>query len=135
MSFNGKSSNTILTCHPDFLVRMWDARMKQGGKASVFRSHKGWVRTVEWDPFNEFQFASGADDNLVKLWDIRSAIPLHSVPHYVIPEGKTVEEAKQALPTPHKLEHHKVLSSKWHAQDKSHLYTGSTDCTVKRHAF
>lgn len=118
-----QQNNMILSGHPDFLIRLWDVRTKSN-KATLFKSHKQWVRSVEWR--NEYQFASGADDNLVKLWDIRSGLPLHSVAHFV--QDTNAQQQAQS-------KQHKVLAVKWHAKQENQLYSGSTDCTVKRHLF
>lgn len=117
-----QQNSMIISGHPDFLIRLWDVRTKSN-KSTLFKSHKQWVRSVEWR--NEHQFASGADDNLIKLWDIRSGLPLHSVAHFVQPSQDATTPAKQ----------HKVLAVKFHAKQENQLYSGSTDCTVKRHVF
>lgn len=151
----------VLSAHPDFLVRMWDPRMDTP-RASLFRSHKGWVRSVEWSPTNPYQFISGGDDNLIKLWDIRSSVPLHSVSHHVVEPQNAEDMSAMALsaiddPTidrskltrmarKQKVENHKVLAVKWKTPEHHQppaagesnaavLYSGSTDCTLKKHSY
>lgn len=40
----------------------------------TFQHHKRWANSVKWSPTNEYHFASGGFDNVVKLWDIRRYI-------------------------------------------------------------
>ncbi len=44
-----------------------------------FRSHKGVVSHVKWNPENEVQFASASLDNTVRVWDTRSPLPLFTL--------------------------------------------------------
>lgn len=43
------------------------------------RAHKGWCTQVAWCPSSPHLLISGAHDSLVKVWDIRSSLPLHSI--------------------------------------------------------
>lgn len=54
----------------------------------VLKSHKGWVNTLQWlsnsqgkaSALNtEFTLVSGSHDKSIKIWDIRSNIPLHTI--------------------------------------------------------
>ncbi|EFC38644.1 predicted protein [Naegleria gruberi] len=125
-------STTVLSSHPDFLIRMWDARQGGSKKASLFRSHRGWVRKVKW--VSDFQFISGGDDNVVKLWDIRSGIPIHSTPHSVNPERKTISTDKVLSIEGFTPSEGQIKEQSQNGQSKYHLFSGSTDCTVKKHS-
>ncbi|CAM9100307.1 unnamed protein product [Pylaiella littoralis] len=73
------SGRMLATGHPDARVRIWDTR-KQGEtltRASL-SSHKQWITDVKWAPGSETMVLSCAQDGAVKLWDIRSTLPLHS---------------------------------------------------------
>ncbi|KAL9645909.1 hypothetical protein ABK040_001018 [Willaertia magna] len=118
--------NVVLSAHPDFLIRMWDIRQNGSKKASLFRSHKGWVRSVKW--LSEFQFISGGDDNAVKLWDIRSGIPIHSMPHSVNEERTTICTDKVLAVDGYCYEFGNLGK-----HSKYGLFSGSTDCTLKKH--
>lgn len=50
---------------------------EQGLKS--FSSHKGWVVAVSWRPGSSLQFGTASHDRTVKLWDVRAAVPLHTV--------------------------------------------------------
>ncbi|KAL0490712.1 ribosome biogenesis protein WDR12 [Acrasis kona] len=113
--------NLILTAHPDHLVRMWDPRMSS--RASIFRSHKAWVRRVEWQVGGGHQFVSCGDDNQVKVWDVRSALPLHSVSHS---SEQSLHQSGRKNVSPFK-----VLSISY--CDNETIYSGSTDTTLKKH--
>lgn len=47
---------------------------------SNFTSHAGWVSAVSWSPAIDNQFISASFDNVLKLWDLRSAkAPLYDM--------------------------------------------------------
>lgn len=72
----------VLSAHPDHCVRLWDPRAQQAGETVVqrtFSSHKEWVSAVAWHPTTATLFASASYDGTVKLWDARSAVPLHTL--------------------------------------------------------
>jgi len=130
---DNSDSTVVLSSHPDFLIRMWDARQGGSKKASLFRSHRGWVRKVKW--LGENQFISGGDDNVVKLWDIRSGIPIHSTPHSINPERRTISTDKVLSIEGFTPEDANI--SKQHSAlgyGKYNIYSGSTDCTIKKHS-
>ena len=64
-------------------VSVWDPResLRDNKMASVklFKSHKSVVADVSWSPSSPFHFASCDYQGLVKVWDVRSAMPLHSL--------------------------------------------------------
>lgn len=79
---NGSSSerDLTLTGHADHVVRLWDKRSTEGMKAKLrFKSHKSCVTALQWHPTNAHLFLSSSHDGSLKLWDIRSHIPLHTV--------------------------------------------------------
>ncbi len=44
-----------------------------------YYSHKSWISGVEWSPVDPYVLASSSHDGSIKVWDIRSSIPLHTV--------------------------------------------------------
>ena len=65
-------------------IRLWDRRESQ--KQSTFtralrslESHTRWVSDVKWHPTSEHTILSASFDGSIKLWDVRSAIPLWTV--------------------------------------------------------
>lgn len=42
----------------------------------VFKGHAGPVTAAAWRPGSELQVASAAHDGVLRLWDMRSAVPL-----------------------------------------------------------
>lgn len=79
------NSDIIATGHPDSAVRLWDMRVggsKEQSKvldASLKTSHKAWISAVEWSLTEPHMLATASHDGFVKMWDIRSTLPLHSV--------------------------------------------------------
>ena len=87
------SEGVLATGHPDCTIRLWDIRSNNtdgselGLKPSslkvsdtTFRpSHRSWVSGVRWCPTNAYHLSSCSHDGTIKLWDIRSSNPLHTV--------------------------------------------------------
>jgi WD40 repeat protein len=121
MDFN-EYNKLLLTSHPDYTVKLWDSRANDI-KPTTFKSHKGWVRDVKWsNEENSYQFVSAGDDNQIKIYDIRSIIPLHTITH-------NTDKSERLQP-------YKVLSLGWKYDEKSNfIFSGSTDCTLKKHSF
>lgn len=87
------SEGVLATGHPDCTIRLWDIRAnnKDGSEIGLtpsslkvsdttFRpSHKSWVSSVRWCPTNAYHLSSTSHDGTIKLWDIRSSNPLHTI--------------------------------------------------------
>lgn len=74
------ASNVIASGHNDRQVRLWDPR--KAGKEIMkmaLKSHKGWVTDVSFSAEDPNLLLSASHDNSVKLWDIRSTVPLHTM--------------------------------------------------------
>lgn len=76
--------HALASGHPDHLVRLWDARA--AGDTIVkaeLASHTDWVSGVAWSRSHEFLLLSTSYDQSVKVSDVRSSTPLHSIhgPH------------------------------------------------------
>lgn len=41
-----------------------------------YPAHAGWVVGVAWCPSSPFHLATASHDHTVKVWDMRSAVPL-----------------------------------------------------------
>jgi ribosome biogenesis protein len=75
-------------------------------------SHKAWVSAIEWSKIDPYVFASASHDGSVKVWDIRSSIPLHTI--------KAHSKGSKAL----------CLSFTEKA-----IFSGGSDCVVKKFKF
>jgi len=70
----------IASAHSDHQVRLWDTRVVGDSVVKLnLKSHTGWVSCVQWSPTNSNILVSGSHDTTLKLWDIRSTVPLHTV--------------------------------------------------------
>lgn len=66
-------SGLIVAASADKNIRLYDPRSNQGSIIkNTYLGHSQWVQTVCWSSTEENLFISGAYDNQVKLWDVRS---------------------------------------------------------------
>jgi ribosome biogenesis protein YTM1 len=81
-----KESGLIVSGHSDNLIRIWDPRSKEGLVNKMkFKGHSNWSSAVAWSDANLFLFASASYDGVLKMWDMRSSVPLYS---FVTPEQR-----------------------------------------------
>ncbi|KAJ3088374.1 WD repeat-containing protein 12 [Physocladia obscura] len=74
------NSNLIVTGHTDNYVRLWDPRDQNGLVVKMkLVSHKSWVPAVSCSPTSPFALATGSYDSSIKVWDVRSTTPLHTL--------------------------------------------------------
>ena len=124
------SDGIVATGHPDCSVRLWDLRTSKEASSSVvsdktFRpSHKEWVSAVQWSPRSPYHLASTSHDGTVKVWDIRSSIPLHTVRVFPKSEkGLCMAYGEHADSGTDINSSGGILAS---------LFLGGTDCVVKQ---
>ena len=64
----------------DACVRILDPRAASGDVVKLaLASHARWATAVSWSPSDAHTLASAAHDGTVKLWDLRSTTPLHTL--------------------------------------------------------
>lgn len=81
------NSDVVATGHPDRTVRLWDARTGAGTEASTSSaadatlrpSHTAWVSDLRWSPTRPHVLATTSHDGTVKMWDVRSSLPLFTM--------------------------------------------------------
>ena len=56
---------------------VWAVGIMQDQKQLL--SHTDWISALAWHPTSPHNLASASYDGSVKLWDLRSAIPLHTL--------------------------------------------------------
>ncbi|CAK0736467.1 hypothetical protein CVIRNUC_000750 [Coccomyxa viridis] len=62
-------------------LHIWDPRtpVSKETDQKLYSSHTHWISSVAWHPVSEHHVVSASYDNSLKLWDIRAAIPLHTL--------------------------------------------------------
>lgn len=126
------SEGVVATGHPDCTIRLWDVRTNNSKQNTIlisdntFRpSHKAWVSNVKWSKSNAYQLASISHDGNVKVWDIRSSNPLHTVRTFSKEEkGLALLWLPPSVPTEGE-----------EGSSNQTIYAGGTDCIIKRLEF
>lgn len=72
------ASALIASAHTDHMLRLWDSRLEQGAMR-LRMSHPGWVSDVRWCPNHPHVLATACYDGAIRLWDVRSTVPLHEM--------------------------------------------------------
>jgi ribosome biogenesis protein YTM1 len=111
----GAHANTVVTGQADHVLCLWDLRSDPDAGPQLktkLSSHSQWVSAVAFARGGagaEHLVSSASHDGSVKLWDVRSTIPLHTMAAH---DGK-------------------ALCAAWQGADK--IITGGTDCKVRCH--
>ena len=131
------TSGIVVTGHPDCTIRLWDTRSttsssttsssKDASSSSLtvsdttFQpSHKEWVSGVQWSPTNPYHVVSTSYDGTMKLWDIRSSLPLYTVRTFPTKEKGLSVCYSSSRPINN-------------SENVNFLFAGGTDCMVKKY--
>lgn len=92
-------------------LRLWDPRAPKGDDLAVKArmSHTDWIAAIAWHPRSACHLATASHDATVKLWDMRAAVPLHTISSHT----------------------DKVLSVAW--VGPGHLASGGADSKLRLH--
>lgn len=77
LSIGGEGSALIAAGGADSVLRIWDPRMP-GTFTPILQlsSHKSWITACKWHPKSRHHLISASHDGTLKLWDVRSKVPL-----------------------------------------------------------
>eukprot|EP01132_Coremiostelium_polycephalum_P007722 gene7722-9497_t len=116
-------SGLAASAHSDKIVRVWDPRSTTttttNNQTQSLISHKNWVTSVQWKPNSQYHLCTGSHDGSVKLWDIRTKIPLFSID----------QQSTSSQPT-------KILCTSWVSKDSNSepmIVSGGSDSKLKIH--
>uniref|UniRef100_A0A0D6R405 Ribosome biogenesis protein WDR12 homolog n=1 Tax=Araucaria cunninghamii TaxID=56994 RepID=A0A0D6R405_ARACU len=77
LSLGGESSALIAAGGADNVLRIWDPRMPGTLRPVLqFSKHKSWITACKWHPTSWHHLISASFDGTLKLWDVRSQMPL-----------------------------------------------------------
>lgn len=77
LSIGGEGSALIAAGGADSVLRIWDPRIP-GTFTPILQlsSHKSWITACKWHPKSRHHLISASHDGTLKLWDVRSKVPL-----------------------------------------------------------
>jgi histone-binding protein RBBP4 len=70
--FHKQHPDLFALASEDSTVSLWDMRQKLEAPLFMLGAHKEEIFSLDWNPFNEFIFLTGAADGLISLWDVRN---------------------------------------------------------------
>ncbi|KAJ1678351.1 ribosome biogenesis protein ytm1, partial [Spiromyces aspiralis] len=81
LSVDHSSQNGLLASgHADKNIRLWDTRADDTSMVKLsLLGHSSWVPSVRWSPTSPYMLASASHDGSLRVWDIRSRTPLHTI--------------------------------------------------------
>lgn len=80
LSLGGENMVLFAAAGADPVLRIWDPRMP-GTNTPILElsSHKAWITACKWHQHSRYHILSASHDGSVKIWDIRSKIPLQTI--------------------------------------------------------
>ncbi|MCO5608005.1 hypothetical protein L7F22_062208 [Adiantum nelumboides] len=92
LSVGGDNMALFAAGGADPVLRIWDPRMP-GTNTPIFQlaSHKAWITACKWHRHSRNHILSASHDGSIKLWDLRSKIPLQTVDAH---KGKVIKDIK-----------------------------------------
>jgi len=153
-SFNPNSNSTsssllLITAHTDRILRVWDLRVPSSSTSSVFTltpthsfvAPKAWCANVCWLPHTNVPLFAATDyAGTLRVWDLRSSVPLASLLHVHSPAAATTPNTHTTTdnnnnnsntdftsPSVRKAEKILSLTAWWTQSGGTHLATGGTD--------
>ncbi|KAH7425077.1 hypothetical protein KP509_11G038700 [Ceratopteris richardii] len=108
LSVGGENMSLFAAGGADPVLRIWDPRMP-GTNTPIFQlsSHNAWISACKWHSSSSHHIFSASYDGSIKLWDLRSKIPLLTIDAH---KGK-------------------VLSADWWNKDS--IVSGGTDSLLQ----
>lgn len=78
MASSSGNDDVVAFGSSDRSLRVWDTRSQPGQELQLkaYASHSNWVTCVAWCPSSQYHLATGSKDHTLKLWDIRTGVPL-----------------------------------------------------------
>ncbi|EFC44290.1 predicted protein [Naegleria gruberi] len=72
LQFSPSEDSVFASCSCDRTIKFWDTRKKNRKHALSFEaSEKADVNVISWNPLTSYFIASGDDDGVIRIWDVR----------------------------------------------------------------
>ncbi|KAL9643950.1 hypothetical protein ABK040_005419 [Willaertia magna] len=85
IQFSPNEQTVFSTCSCDKTVKFWDVRRKNRKSALGFQASDTDVNVISWNPTTTYLIASGDDNGIIRVWDIRNcsdSTPLEPVAQF-----------------------------------------------------
>lgn len=119
--------DVFASCHatPHPAIRIWDVRQYRKPAISMPACHgTSDVNVIAWNRLESHLLASGGDDGIIKVWDLRALAASNNSSNNNNNAGAAAAAAEFAL-------HQKAITAvQWHHTDPSMLCASSEDGTV-----
>jgi len=110
LQFSPNEPNVFASCSVDKTIRIWDTRERKRSMLFV-AAHKSDVNVISWNRKVSHLLCSGADDGIVKVWDLRNFKSTSPAANFKWHRGP-------------------ITSVQWHPSDESILAVSSADNSV-----
>lgn len=112
LQWSPSEGDVFASCSVDRTIKLWDARRGKGAVATL-AYHNSDVNVIAWNPKRAFFLASGGDDGVLNVMDLRTMKDVDAKPLYSFDWHKAP-----------------ITSLEWHPHDDAGLAASSDDNSI-----